>query len=341
MNFATRIGLAGVAVLALAGAAAADQPVETITALSFNQNPIAAGTPAVITATVTQKQSGAPVSDGKVILRYFTLNGAYTSCATIGATATNFPSAWYSPNASSAGGADVSATTGTVVGMFDTTGLAGTVVGFEAQYVGGGHGGVHFGGSRSGCSDLQIVSSWRHVQEGDGATKGQGYYGNRNGFAFLQGLAQLPTVGFGYTMSFTSVLALSDYMNGHSGTPSQLTGDYTNPPQGIAGEFGRQVAALKLNMLWDAIHSNGQLGAMRIVDPTSSFNGMSVGAFLEEAEQVLGGMAPLPDASIAGDNNSSYTHVADMINHSFEFDIDSNGLFEPSSWALQFLFIAQ
>jgi hypothetical protein len=130
---------------------------KTSTAISFSENPVSAGMPVTITATVTYTgttgpgssqghdsvpPSGTPVVGDTVQIQQLQLNGVGVQCGTLGATFVNI--AMGSTNSS-----------GQFSTTFDTTGLGGKKICFRAHHPdsGGAHGNDE---SMSPAVDLQI-----------------------------------------------------------------------------------------------------------------------------------------------------------------------------------------
>jgi hypothetical protein len=103
-------------------------------------------------------------------------------------------------------------------------------------------------------------------------------------------------VGGGYTMSFTSALAIFTYQPA-VGTPGSLNADLSDPTSSASGQFGGEVVGLKLNIDFsDAGHTLGTTG-LRFGDLTlcgftgaqATLNGTAVRSFLATANIALGG----------------------------------------------------
>ena len=184
--------------------------------------------------------------------------------------------------------------------------------------------------------DLEVACLCEPVETGDALTRSQGFYGNRNGRAFLD--AELPlglVVGIGHTLTFTSSAAIEAYFDANpNGGPGQLTASHVDPLTSTEGGiFGKQVTALEINLIFDAVHSHGNFGNLVFMDPTSPFHGMTVAEILAEAERVLGGGALLAGATLGDEDNSGYNYLVDQLNLSFDDELGT-----PSAWALLYLF---
>lgn len=118
----------------------------------------------------------------------------------------------------------------------------------------------------------------------------------------------------GYTLQFTSSAAIEAFLP-QGGTPAVLTYSDTNPIASDGGVLAGQVLALSLSVGFDACNVNfgadcHLLGDMVLGPGAGDFAGMTVGDFLDLANNVLGGC------------DTAYTPaqvnaVADAINNSF------------------------
>jgi hypothetical protein len=141
-------------------------------------------------------------------------------------------------------------------------------------------------------------------------------------------------VGFpgseGYSMKFSSALAVKDYLPA-GGTPDQLTADLLDPTSSSSGVFGGQVLALKLNiMLSDGGATPPGLGDLFYINPGDALHGLTVRQILAAAELALGG-GPLPE----GHTYASLSTLCDHLNLSWHVET-SEGC-GPSAWALLYL----
>jgi hypothetical protein len=211
----------------------------------------------------------------------------------------------------------------------------GATVGFRAHYVtGGGTPSNRVDTHTSPAVDLVTICPCEPVAAGDALTRSQGFYGNSNGRAFLDAeLASGLVVGTGHTLTFTSSAAIETYFDANpNGGPGQLASSYVDPVTSTKGGiFAKQVTALKINLVFDAVNSHGDFGDFVFMDATSAFHGMTVSEILAEAERVLGGGALLAGTSLGGEHNNSYNFIVDQLNLSFDGD-------EPSDWATSYLF---
>ena len=123
----------------------------------------------------------------------------------------------------------------------------------------------------------------------------------------------------GFSMQFITADAITAYLPA-GGKPKPLDKDYPNPITTPSGVFGGQVLALQLNMLYDSA-----FGDLTIINTGTSFDGMTVAAVLDAANQALGGGA-LP----SGYTLSNLNDLASFLNQGFD-----NCL--PSGWAQQYL----
>jgi hypothetical protein len=116
-----------------------------------------------------------------------------------------------------------------------------------------------------------------------------------------------------YSMSFTSVNALLAYLPA-TGTAGPLNSDLVNPTTSSSGQFGGDVAALKLNIDFSdrdlLAHSSGTaFGDLLLCGVTpASLDGSSVRALLSEANGELGAQSTFsPDvAQLVNDVNGSF-----------------------------------
>ena len=126
-------------------------------------------------------------------------------------------------------------------------------------------------------------------------------YASTNG-AFRTGTPNGP----GFFDGFGSATTLANYL-GQSGTPAALTGSFINPPQGSdgSGQFGSQVAALKLNIDFSAAghlrNSATAFGDLSVCDTgNGSVDDLSVQQILDAANTVLSGhpLSGLPPSAL-------------------------------------------
>lgn len=100
----------------------------------------------------------------------------------------------------------------------------------------------------------------------------------------------IPGTG-GFSMKFTSASAIQTYLPAGGGS-NKLTADLLNPTSSVAGNFGGQVLALKLNMaLSDAGVTTAGFDDLYYCNPGSSLHGQTVGQILAAAETAIGGGA--------------------------------------------------
>jgi hypothetical protein len=337
----TGVAIAGILAFAVANLAA----VSGTTTVAFSANPttLVAGDDVVITTTTTAAVSSAIISAGKVQYQIAT-DGAGTPVPAALAVS------WIRIDAAILGGGsglspDASGNTSLGVDLENLSSLGlglsnvscDATVGFRAHYVtGGGSPANRVDTHTSATVDLGVACACAPVEVGDALTRSQGFYGNRNGRAFLDAeLASGLTVGIGHTLTFTSSAAIEAYFDANpNGGPGQLTASHVDPLTSTeAGIFGKQVTALAINLVYDSVNSHGNFGNLVFMDPTSPFHGMTVAEILAEAERVLGGGVLLTGATLGGEDNSGYNFLVDQLNLSFDDDLGT-----PSAWALLYLF---
>jgi hypothetical protein len=111
--------------------------------------------------------------------------------------------------------------------------------------------------------------------------------------------------GAGYSMKFTSAAAITAFLP-QGGTPKKLTADLVNPTSSIAGVFGGQVLALRLNVGFSAAGvtqgAGGALGSLKLTGTGTSLDGLTVDQILAVCETALGGGALPADYTIANLN---------------------------------------
>lgn len=134
----------------------------------------------------------------------------------------------------------------------------------------------------------------------------------------------------GYSMQFTSALAVQDYLPAGE-TAGKLTVDLTNPTSSASGVFGGQLLTLKLNTaLSDGGATPAGLGDLYYINPGDALNGYTVRQILAAAETALGG-GPLPD----GYTYPSLSTLCDNLNLSWD-TVSPDGCM-PSDWARLYL----
>ena len=119
-------------------------------------------------------------------------------------------------------------------------------------------------------------------------------------------------IGCNNTLTLTTSQAVADYLP-DGGTPNVYTQNYVDPTSQISVLSG-QLVALKLNVKFDAMGFLGinptHLGSLVIA--TGPFSGMTVNAFLTQAEKAIGG------CGLSGRTLDEYVCAADNINKNFE-----------------------
>jgi hypothetical protein len=130
----------------------------------------------------------------------------------------------------------------------------------------------------------------------------------------------------GYSLLFNNAIDINAYLPA-LGPAGQLTSDFVNPTSTMAGAFGGQLTALRLNVDFsDAGVTLGTRGLpfgeliIRNIDDYPPTNGLSVRQFLHEASNVLGG-----GSSVIQDI-TKLTLIAIELNSSFDSGV-------ASSWA--------
>jgi len=109
-------------------------------------------------------------------------------------------------------------------------------------------------------------------------------YSNNNFSTVFGGSVEVGIPGSaGYSMTFSSPAAITAYLPA-GGKPKPLAQDYPDPITTNSGVFGGQVLALQLNVLYDSA-----FGDLTINNPGTYFDGMTVAAVLDAANQALGG----------------------------------------------------
>jgi hypothetical protein len=147
---------------------------------------------------------------------------------------------------------------------------------------------------------------------------------------FPDGLEVGMSGSIGYSITFSSALAVQDYLPA-GGTPGRLTFDLLDPNSSSAGIFGGQALALKLNIaLSDAGVTPAGLGNLYYRNQGDTLHGLTVRQILAAAEGALGGAA-LP----AGHTYSSLSTLCDHLNLSWH-EMTSEGC-APSAWTLIYL----
>ncbi len=144
-----------------AGTALAAKPVDTTSTIGTGTGLTVAAGPAVTITGHVETSSEVPVTGGKIQIRELMLDGLGVPCDTEGAE-------YVSLN----GGGDPPDIYGDVNVLFDTTGLGGSVIGFQSHYIPMGSG---YAQSKSECVDL-LLTDHQALPQGT-TTYGQGYYG--------------------------------------------------------------------------------------------------------------------------------------------------------------------
>jgi hypothetical protein len=177
-------------------------------------------------------------------------------------------------------------------------------------------------------------------QPGDYCSFSQGGLGGQ-GAPFLLFASQFPDLfpsgvelgipgGGGFSMKFSSALAVQDYLPA-GGTPEKLTADLLDPVSSSSGVFGGQVLALKINIaLSDGGATPPGLGGLYYRSPGDALHGQTVRQILAAAELALGG-GPLP----VGYTYADLSTLCDHLNLSWH-NVTTEGC-EPSAWALLYL----
>lgn len=127
--------------------------------------------------------------------------------------------------------------------------------------------------------------------------------------AFPQGL----TVGGTLTITLTSSQTTAVYLQG-GGTPDKLTQSYVDPVTTESGILGVQLAALMLNLAYDALPPAKPVQLTGLVITTGKFAGKTVAEFLSLANAALGGA----DISASGYTYSDLNDAATAINENFD-----------------------
>lgn len=116
----------------------------------------------------------------------------------------------------------------------------------------------------------------------------------------------------GFTASFTTSAAVGAYMP-VTGTPGLLLADYVDEvPSG--GTFAGQLFAATLNIDFANAGYTGSPDYDELVFPFGPFEGMSVGALVALANDVIGGCQSLPE----GTSYSTFTFWLDVANRNFD-----------------------
>ncbi|HRG39218.1 MAG TPA: hypothetical protein PK289_11865, partial [Bacteroidia bacterium] len=129
----------------------------------------------------------------------------------------------------------------------------------------------------------QTQGGWGAIPHGNNPGK---YMQDHFAGAFPNGL----TVGCTYKLTLTSAQAVTNYLPA-GGSPAVLKIDYTNPTT-LKNNLASQLVTLTLSVQFDFYDpqyssSNTLLGSLTI--GSGPFQGMTVSAFLTEANKVLGG----------------------------------------------------
>lgn len=140
--------------------------------------------------------------------------------------------------------------------------------------------------------------------------------------AFPNGL----TVGCTYKITLTSAQAVTDYLPG-GGKPAVLTTNYTNPT-GLKNNLASQLVTLTLSVqfdIYDPAFSGSSVLLKDLIIGSGTFKGMTISAFLSEANKVLGGCPSKYSATEISD-------VLTSINENFDDGTKNGGfLVCPSS----------
>ena len=118
------------------------------------------------------------------------------------------------------------------------------------------------------------------------------------------------------------------------GTPAALTANHINPTAPVSGQFGGELASLKLNVGFADAGLTGASGSIPLGDMVlhhlalSAVNGMTVREFMATCDEVIGG------DMVAGLTPSDATAVAAELNASF---LPGPAFFGPSAWAQAYL----
>lgn len=124
-----------------------------------------------------------------------------------------------------------------------------------------------------------------------------------------------------FSMTFTNAMHLTSYLPA-TGTPSALNANLVNPLQSSSGQFGGEVAALKINISFNDNHLTGNTANARFGDlilnnmTNSSLNGLTLRQLLDLSMTLLSG----------GTNNFTISELNSSlveINSSFEGGVPS------------------
>lgn len=115
-------------------------------------------------------------------------------------------------------------------------------------------------------------------------------------------------------MLFDSASAVDAYLPA-GGTPSTITGQFTDPTSTSSGVFGGQVLTLRLNVDLGTVIPGGthSIGDLILTGTGTSLDGQSVSAILADAESALAGGA-LP----SGYTISTLSSLIDLLNNSVD-----------------------
>ena len=175
----------------------------------------------------------------------------------------------------------------------------------------------------------ESIVTWAQAPNGNPSQASQ-YLASNFASAFPSGVVVGGGCGTGKTVTLTSATAVRNFLSGQPNTTANvIVSNYTNPTSAtLANKLAAQLVALRLNTRIDAYNANwaptntvalentiisGMTGGLTV------FNGMTVGAFMAEANKKLGGCTATPSATAL-----DYANACEAINLAYNAGVVVN-----------------